>query len=94
MCQVLQRLQDNDLFLKLEKCVFEQSAVEYLGLIVLHDHLSMDPVKVTGIADWPTLRNVKEVQSFLGFGNFYRHFIKDFSKVARPLKKGGTMDMV
>lgn len=83
--QVLQRLQDNDLFLKPEKCVFEQDLVEYLGLIIFHDKIAMDPVKVAGIQDWPTPRTVKDVQSFLGFGNFYRCFIKDFSKVAQPL---------
>ncbi|TFY52046.1 hypothetical protein EVG20_g10729 [Dentipellis fragilis] len=51
--KVLQHLRDNDLFLKSEKCSFEQSSVEYLGLIVSHDKLAMDPVKVTGIAEWP-----------------------------------------
>ncbi|TFY55573.1 hypothetical protein EVG20_g9269, partial [Dentipellis fragilis] len=83
--QVLQHLHDNDLFLKPEKCSFEQASVEYLGLIVSHDKLSMDPIKVAGIADWPTPCTVKDVQSFLGFGNFYRQFIKDFSKIARPM---------
>jgi len=45
----------------------------------------MDPVKVQGIADWPTPLTVKDVQSFLGFCNFYRAFIKNFSDIARPL---------
>jgi hypothetical protein len=83
--EVLQLLQDNDLFLKPEKCEFEQEKVEYLGLIVSHNHVEMDPVKVQGIADWPTPRKVKDVQAFLGFCNFYRRFIQDFSKVAKPL---------
>lgn len=52
----------------------------------------MDPVKVKGLAEWPVPSTVKQIQSFLGFGNFYRRFIKDFSTVARPLydltKKG------
>ena len=45
----------------------------------------MDPVKVKGVLEWPTPRTVKEVQAFLGFGNFYRRFIEGFSKRAHPL---------
>jgi hypothetical protein len=52
---------------------------------VSHDTLAMDPIKIAGVAEWPIPRTVKEVQAFLGFGNFYRRFIKDFSKIARPL---------
>ncbi|TFY76193.1 hypothetical protein EWM64_g7821 [Hericium alpestre] len=73
--KVLQCLQDNDLFLKPEKCLFEQPSVEFLGLIVSHNTLTMDPVKVAGITEWPAPHNVKDVQSFVGFGNFYRHFV-------------------
>ena len=45
----------------------------------------MDPVKVAGVMEWPTPKSKKEVQSFLGFANFYRHFIEGFSHHARPL---------
>jgi len=45
----------------------------------------MDPVKVAGVCDWPTLENWTDVQAFIGFVNFYRHFIQDFSTIARPL---------
>ena len=45
----------------------------------------MDPVKIAGVRDWPTPKNVTEVQSFVGFVNFYRRFIPDFSHVASPL---------
>jgi hypothetical protein len=45
----------------------------------------MDPVKITGVAEWPTLDSKKEVQSFLGFTNFYCHFIEGFSHLACPL---------
>ena len=69
--QVLQRLQDNDLYAKPEKCVFEAPSVEFLGVVVAKNKLSMDPAKVSGIVNWPTPRSVKEVQSFIGFGNFY-----------------------
>ncbi|GLB38887.1 putative retrotransposable element tf2 155 kda protein type 1-like [Lyophyllum shimeji] len=94
--RVLQRLKENDLFLKLEKCTFEATEIEYLGMIVSHDHIAMDPTKVAGIKDWPTPTNVKGVRSFLGFGNFYRKFISHYSDLARPLneltKKDRTWD--
>ncbi|TFY53349.1 hypothetical protein EVG20_g10153 [Dentipellis fragilis] len=82
---VLQRLRDNDLFLMPEKCTFEQASVEYLGLIVSQGELHMDPIKVDGVLAWPIPTTVKQVQAFLGFGNLYCHFIRNFSKIAKPL---------
>ncbi|GLB45965.1 putative retrotransposable element tf2 155 kda protein type 1-like [Lyophyllum shimeji] len=66
---VLDRLREHRLFLKPEKCEFERTEIEYLRLIISHGTASMDPVKVAGVAEWPVLRNKKEVQSFLGFTN-------------------------
>src|SRR5882724_4969889 len=90
--QVLDILHKHHLYLKAEKCTFEQLMVEYLSLILLEGRMEMDPVKVAGVRDWRTPRNVTEVQSFVGFINFYRHFVQDFSHVAKPLhqltKKG------
>ena len=83
--QILQKLWDHDLFLKVKKCKFGKTKLEYLGLIVEEGKLSMDPVKVKDFADWPIPKSVKEVQSFLGFGNFYRKFIVKFSTLAAPL---------
>jgi Reverse transcriptase (RNA-dependent DNA polymerase) len=83
--QILERLREHDLYLKPEKCKFNIQEVEFLGLIVRPNHLSMDPTKLTGIKDWPTPTNVKRVRSFLGFGNFYRRFIGHFAELARPL---------
>jgi transposase InsO family protein len=82
---VLERLRQHKLFLKPDKCDFEQTAIEYLGLIISEGQVSMDPVKVAGVRDWPVPANKKEVQSFLGFVNFYRRFVQDFSHHARPL---------
>src|SRR5882724_6890461 len=90
--RVLNILRKHCLYLKAEKCTFEELMVEYLGLILSEDHMEMDPVKVAGVQHWPTPRNVTKVQSFIGFINFYRRFIQDFSHVAKPLhqltKKG------
>jgi RNase H-like domain found in reverse transcriptase/Reverse transcriptase (RNA-dependent DNA polymerase) len=83
--RVLELLQKHKLFLKPDKCEFEKTKVEYLGVVVSHNSVEMDLVKVAGVADWPLPDNKKEVQSFLGFVNFYRRFIKDFSHHARPL---------
>ena len=83
--RVLQKLRANDLFVKPEKCKFEQPSVEFLGLIISKDSITMDPTKVEGVKNWPTPTKVKHVQAFLGLANFYWRFIKDFSKIARPL---------
>lgn len=83
--KVLKILEGHKLYLKAEKCEFEKERIEYLGLIISHGQIEMDPVKVEGVSKWPEPRNVKEVQSFLGFVNFYRRFIQDFSEIARPL---------
>ena len=71
MRRVLECLQEHKLYLKPEKCEFERRRIEYLGVIVLEGWVEMDPVKVSGVAEWPTPRNKKEVQSFIGFINFY-----------------------
>lgn len=83
--KTLTTIWDNSLCLKPEKCSFSKDEIEYLGLIISKNRLRMDPKKVEAITDWPRPRNVKDVESFIGFGNFYRRFIKDFSKIARPL---------
>ena len=80
--RVLQRMMELDLHLKLEKCRFTITEVEYLGMIIKPGQLTMDPVKLDGIASWPTPEKVKDVRSFLGFANFYRRFIPDYSNVA------------
>jgi len=82
---VLEHLRKNKLFLKHEKCEFEQRKIEYLGVIISEGQVEMDPVKVAGVAEWPTPTTKKELQQFLGFTNFYRRFILDYSHIASPL---------
>ena len=83
--QVLKRLQELDLYLKPSKCAFETRRIEFLGVVLEQGTVTMDPVKVAGVADWKTPRNVKDIRKFLGFCNFYRRFIRGFSKIAKPL---------
>ena len=81
----MELLQQHSLSLKPEKCEFEKTSIEYLGVVVSHDLVKMDPAKVARVAEWPTLSNKKEVQSFLGFTDFYQRFIEGFSHIAWPL---------
>ena len=73
--RVLGILQENNLFLKPEKCEFEKTEIEYLRVVISENSVRMDPVKVSGVSEWPVPSSKKEVQSFLGFTNFYRRFI-------------------
>ena len=90
--RVLERLKKLDLYLKPSKCVFETRKIEFLGVILENGTVTMDPVKVAGVEEWKTPKNVKDIRKFLGFCNFYRRFIKGFSQIAGPLnnrlKKG------
>ena len=83
--EVLRRLREHDLYLKPEKCKFKKLRTEFLGLIRSEGKVKMDPIKLSGVADWPTPRKLKDVQGFMGFTNFYRRFIKDFSEIMRPM---------
>ena len=69
---VLQHFCDLRLSLKLSKCEFSKSEVEFLGMVVGRGCIQMDPAKLSAIVTWPLLKTVKAIQSFLGFCNFYR----------------------
>ena len=83
--EVLRRLEENGLFIKSEKCTFHTIEVDFLGMIVGQDGIKMDQEKVKAILEWPEPKTVKGVRSFLRLANFYQRFIKDYTKVARPL---------
>jgi len=83
--RVLQVLQEHKLFLCPEKYKFCKEWIKYLGLVISENEVSMDPVKVAGVREWPTPENKTDVQAFLGFVNFYHRFIRDFSAKAQPL---------
>lgn len=83
---VLQRLLENKFYIKAEKCDFV-SSVSFLGFIVEQGKLKADPAKVQAVPDWPTPTSRKQLQRFLGFANFYRRFVRNYSQVAAPLTR-------
>jgi len=83
--EVLKRLEENNLFVKLEKCKWKVREVEFLGVVIGPKGVEMQKEKVEGVLNWPTPRNVKKVQKFLGLANYYRRFIKNFARIAAPL---------
>jgi len=92
--RVLKKLQENDLFVNLDKCTFEAKEVDYLGMIVSENQIKMDPAKLEGIRNWLAPTTVKQVRSFLGFGNFYRKFIGHYADIMRPLNDLTKKDLV
>ena len=91
--EVLHRLKENDLFVGLEGCFFGVQKVEILSLIIGPDGVKMNPKKIEAIMAWPVPTKVKEVQSILGLANFYRCFVDNFFKVAKPLHELTCKDM-
>ena len=85
--KVLRRLEENDLFVKPEKCVWKIKEVGFLGVIIREDGVRIEKEKVQEVIEWPVPRSVKDVQKFLGLANYYRWFVKDFAKIAKPLYK-------
>ncbi|KAI4899740.1 hypothetical protein NFI96_016540 [Prochilodus magdalenae] len=83
--RVLSRLLENQLYVKGEKCEFHLSSVSFLGYIISSEGVVMDDRKITAVANWPIPNSIRELQKFLGFANFYRRFIRNFSSVAAPL---------
>uniref|UniRef100_A0A670K6E2 Gypsy retrotransposon integrase-like protein 1 n=1 Tax=Podarcis muralis TaxID=64176 RepID=A0A670K6E2_PODMU len=83
--EVLSRLQANRLWVKLEKCQFHTKEVEFLGYLLSDKGLAMDPGKVQAVLEWKTPKTKKDVQRFLGFGNFYRKFIRNFAHLTAPI---------
>ena len=90
--KVLLKLREAGLPVDIDKCEFHVQQVKYLGLIITPDGLKMDPVKVEAIVNWKPCNSVKDIQSFLGFANFYRKFIRGFSLIAKPLTEQTKKD--
>jgi len=83
--EVLKRLEENDLFMKPEKCKWKVREVEFLGVVIGPKGVEIQKEKIEEVLNWPVPRNIKEVQKFLDLANYYRKFIKDFTRIATPL---------
>jgi len=77
--EILRRLEENDLYVKLEKCVWKAKKIGFLGVIIGPNGIEMEREKVEGVLSWPQSKNVKDVRKFLDLTNYYRRFIKDFA---------------
>jgi hypothetical protein len=83
--QILQKLHDNDLYLKPFKCEFAKDEIKYLRVIIGKNRMHMDPSTLDNVQQWSTPWNPTEVRQFLGFTGYYHYFIPNYSKIARPL---------
>jgi hypothetical protein len=83
--KVLKYLCDNDLYLRPEKCNFEKTKVEYLGMVISEGQVHMDLAKVATVKIWAQPKNLRNVCAFISFANFYWQFIKDFATIMQPL---------
>jgi len=77
--EILKRLEENDLYIKPEKCVWKARKIGFLEVIIGPNGIEMEVEKVDGVLSWPQPKNVKDVRKFLGLANYYRRFIKDFA---------------
>jgi len=83
--EVLKRLEENYLYVKPEKCAWKVQKVNFLGIVMGEGKIEMEEDKVAGVLNWPIPKMVRDVRKFLGLANYYRCFVKDFAKLARPL---------
>jgi hypothetical protein len=82
---IMEKLQEHKLYAKFSKCEFCLSEVAFLGHIVSKEGIAVDPSKVTVVIEWEPPKNVREIHSFLGLAGYYRRFIENFSKIAKPM---------
>ena len=85
VAEVIRRLEENDLYVKLEKCKWKVREVGFLGVVIGPEGIKMEEEKVKGVLKWPTPKCVKDVQKFLRLANYYHRFIEGFAAVARLL---------
>ena len=85
VAEVIKRLEENNLYVKPEKCKWKVKEVGFLGVVIGPGGIKIEEEKVKGVLEWPTPKSVKDVQKFLGLANYYCRFIEGFAMVARPL---------
>ena len=87
VAEVLKRLEENDLYVKPEKCVWKARKIPFLGVVMGEEKVEMEEEKVGGVLKWLMPQCVRDVRKFLGLANYYRHFVKDFAKVVLPMNR-------
>ena len=85
VAEVIKRLEENNLYVKPEKCKWKVREVDFLGVVIGPEGIKMEKKKVKGVLEWPTPKCVKDIQKFLRLANYYCRFIGGFATVARPL---------
>jgi len=83
--EMLKRLEENDLYVKPEKCIWKVRKIRFLEVVIGPNGIEMEKEKVDRVLSWPEPKNIKNIKKFLGLANYYRRFIKDFAQVARPM---------
>jgi len=83
--EILRRLEENDLYIKPEKCIWKVRKIGFLGVVIGPNGIEIEKEKVDRVLSWLEPKNMKDVRKFLGLANYYRRFIKDFTRVARPI---------
>ena len=85
VAEVIRRLEENNLYMKPEKCKWKVREVGFLGMVIGLERIKMEKEKVKGVLEWPIPKCVKDVQNFLGLANYYRRFIQNFASIVRLL---------
>ena len=85
VAEIIEGLEENSLYVKLEKCKWKKREVEFLGVVIRPEGIKMEEEKMKGVLDWPTPKYVKDIQKFLELANYYCWFIQGFVFIARPL---------
>ena len=85
VAEVIKRLEENNLYIKPEKCKWKMREVEFLGVVIGLEGIKMEREKVKGVLEWLMPKCIKDIQKFLGLANYYYRFIEGFATVARLL---------
>ena len=85
VAEIIKRLEENDLYIKLEKCKWKVRKIGFLGVVIGPEEIKMEEEKVKGVLDWLTPKCIKDIWKFLELANYYHQFIKNFASIARPL---------
>ena len=83
--EILRRVEENDLYMKLEKYKWKVREMNFLGVVIRPERIKMEEEKVKAVLDWLVSKSVKNVKKFLGLSNYYKRFVKEFAKIVRLL---------